>query len=306
MVRRVLLASLLILLTSVGALSQSFPKPTGYINDFADILDENAEQGLDVLVHKIESDTTAEVAVATVRSLDGMSVEEYANRMFKQWGIGKKGLDNGILVLVAPNERKMRIEVGYGLEGILPDGLAGEIVNEQMTPRFKTGDYAAGIRGGVSRIGALLRAKHIVTPEERARIAKAQRGPTWILVPFMGMFVAVGAVMVGIGWKTKSILAILIGLFFGGVPGLLSLSVEFWGSLFVLPLIAAAAGTFGIRHGRSISKDNEKWTFGGKGSGVGGSGFWSGSSSSSSSSGGGGSSSFGGGSSGGGGASGSW
>lgn len=301
---RVGLVALVALALSATLTAQSFPKPNGYINDFADILDDNVEQELNTLVHDIETRTTAEIAVATVRSLDGMSVEEYANRMFKQWGIGKKGLDNGILVLVAPNERKMRIEVGYGLEPILPDGLAGEIINTQMTPRFKNGDYAGGIRGGIRQIANILRVKHVVTPAERARIAKAQQGPTWVLVPFMAMFVAVGAVMFGIGWTTKSILAVLIGLVFGGFPFLISLSVEFWGSVLMLIPVAAIAGHFGMRHGRRISKDNEKWTFGGKGSGPGGSGFWSGSSHSSSS--GGGSSSFGGGSSGGGGASGSW
>jgi uncharacterized protein len=303
-IKALLFTSLFWLLTLTASAQPTFPKPNGYINDFADILDTNVEQELNTLVHDIESKTTAEIAVATVTSLNGMSVEEYANKMFKEWGIGKKGLDNGILVLIAPNERKMRIEVGYGLEPILPDGLAGEILRTQMTPRFKSNDYAGGIRGGLLQIATVLRVKHIVTPEERKRIAKLQQGPVWILIPFLAMFVGVGGVMFGISVRSKTVLGILIGLFFAGVPTLLGLSVAFWLATFMLIPVAAVTGGLGYRLGSNGSRGDGKWTFGGKGSGTGGSGFWSGSSSSSSSSGG--SSSFGGGSSGGGGASGSW
>ena len=95
------------------------------------------------MLRDVEQQTTAEIAVVTVPSLDGMTVEEYASRLFKAWGIGKKGRDNGVLVLVAPTEHKMRIEVGYGLEAVLPDGLAGQIVRTECLPRFKEGDYAA-------------------------------------------------------------------------------------------------------------------------------------------------------------------
>ena len=79
-----------------------------------------------------------------------MSVEEYANRLFKEWGVGQAKQDNGVLVLVAPNEREMRIEVGYGLEGVLPDGLAGQIIRDDFTPRFRDNDYSGGIRDGVT------------------------------------------------------------------------------------------------------------------------------------------------------------
>src|SRR5262245_36363925 len=117
----VVLAAIALSLASGAIVSADLPKPTGPINDFAQVLDEATERELAALVKSVEDETTAEIAVATVTSLEGMSVEEYATRLFAEWGIGQKGKDNGVLVLVAPSERKTRIEVGYGLEPILPD-----------------------------------------------------------------------------------------------------------------------------------------------------------------------------------------
>src|SRR5579864_9056663 len=97
-------------------------KPQGYVSDFADILAPDVKNELRAMLGETERQTSAEIALVTVPSLDGETVEEYANRLFKEWGVGKKGADNGVLVLVAPSERRIRIEVGYGLEPVLPDG----------------------------------------------------------------------------------------------------------------------------------------------------------------------------------------
>ena len=110
-----------------AAAQPSLPSPTGRVNDFASVLDDSSERQLDALLARLEEETTAEVAVATVSSLDGITVDEYANRLFNAWGVGQRGKDNGVLVLVATSAREMRIEVGYGLEGVLPDGLSGQI-----------------------------------------------------------------------------------------------------------------------------------------------------------------------------------
>src|SRR5262245_1437309 len=143
----------LLLLVALGTpLAAQFPKADGFINDFAGVLDADARADLQSIVRDTEQKTTAEIAVATVQSLGDMTVEEYANRLFREWGIGKKGKDNGILVLVAPTERKMRIEVGYGLEPILPDGLAGDIIRTDFLPHFRNGDFQAGIRAGVNHV----------------------------------------------------------------------------------------------------------------------------------------------------------
>ena len=231
--------------------------------------------------------------------------------MFKEWGIGQAKQDNGVLVLVAPNEREMRIEVGYGLEGILPDGLAGQIVRDQFIPRFRDNDYNAGIRDGVARVVEVVEKQQVLTAEELAKFNEsgANDAPAWVIIPFMGLFVAIGFTMVGIGLRTKTGFPLLFGSLFGGMPLLMALGIlTTVASVTLLPL-ALGMSVLGFRLGaRDSFRDafRNKGGKGGKGSGGGwvmGGGSSSGSSSSSS---GGSSSSFGGGSSGGGGASGRW
>jgi uncharacterized protein len=294
------LAVLLILTAGVAA---ALPDPQGYVTDLVGALDTTTRDQLTATLTALESDTTAEVAVAVVPSLDGMSIEEYATRLFSQWGVGKKGIDNGVLVLVAPNDRRVRIEVGYGLEPILPDGLAGEIIRQQFLPKFRQEDYSGGIRDGVARVAAILRARHIVTGEERRKLDAAEHKNDWLMEPFLAMFVAIGAMAIGLGARTRTISPILFGLLFGGFPFLVGWMFGPAWTDYVLGSLAAALTVLGFTLGkrdswRSIVRSGRSayapgWVIGG--------GRSSGSSSSSSSSG-----SFGGGSSGGGGASGSW
>ena len=118
---RPIVGTSLIVLCGVTAGAQ-FPRPDGYVNDFASVLDESAEGHLEDYLRTLERDTSAEVVVVTVTSLDGTTIEDYANRLFADWGIGQAQSDNGVLLVVAPRDRSVRIEVGYGLEPILPDG----------------------------------------------------------------------------------------------------------------------------------------------------------------------------------------
>lgn len=295
------------LLLPLDAAAQSLPAATGRVNDFADVIDPATEAEIDRRLDQLEQKTSSEIAVATIASLGDMSIEEYANRLFRQWGIGQAKQDNGVLILVAPNDREMRIEVGYGLEGVLPDGLAGEIIRDQFTPRFRDGDYAGGIRNGVTRVVEIVERHQVLTPEELARF-NGDGGddvPVWVLIPFLGIFVTIGFGMVGIGLRTKTGFPLLFGGFFGGLPLLMSLIVP-TASLFTLFPLAAGMTAVGYRLGGRKSWRDAFRDKGGKGGGsssgwtMGSSGS-SGSSSSSSSS-----SSFGGGSSGGGGASGRW
>lgn len=302
---------------AAAVVSAAFPPPQKYVSDGARVIRPEIRDSINAMLKSVESDTGAEIAVVTVESLDGMTVEDYGVRLFKAWGIGKKGADNGILVLVAPGERKMRIEVGYGLEPIVPDGLAGQIIREEFTPQFKNGDYGTGIRSGVTRLADIVRARHVVTPEERKRYAdaaaSADRPPTLLMTPFFGAFVGIGAFMIGAGLASKTGFPLLFGSIFGGIPFLMAMVPFFNAARPWLILAALVAGVLGYRRGGSAfatatssrrgrgrhgaaAAGGSGWTWG-----VGGS-SGSGSSSSSSSS----SGSFGGGSSGGGGASGSW
>jgi len=162
----------LILAASLAA-AQTFPKPTGRISDFAGILDPPAVSTMDRQLEDLEQRTSSEVAVATVSSLDGMSIEEFANRLFKEWGVGQASQDNGVLVVVAPNERKIRIEVGYGLEGVLPDGLCGQIIRDDVTPRFKANDYSGGIRDGVNHLVQIVEKHQVLSADEIAKLNRS-------------------------------------------------------------------------------------------------------------------------------------
>jgi uncharacterized protein len=287
-----------------------FPKPTGRVNDFAGVLNESVKAELDQLLDDLERQTSSEVAVAVVTTLDGMSVEEYANRLFKAWGVGQAKQDNGVLVLVAPNEREMRVEVGYGLEGVLPDGLAGDIIRDQFTPRFRENDYAGGIRDGVRRVVQVVERHQVLTPEELARFNQSSSDgpPIYVFIPFLGLFVAIGFFMIGAGIRTKTGFPILFGSFFGGMPLLMALGILFTTAFFTLFPLALAMAVWGYRMGGRASVRNAIRKSGKGGSGKDGGGWvmGAGKSGGSNSSGSSSSSSFGGGSSGGGGASGKW
>jgi len=125
-------------------------RPQGYINDYARILGDTTalEQKLD----KFETDSTNEIAVVTINSLDDVSIEEYATTLFEKWGIGKEDVDNGVLLIVAVDDREVRIEVGYGLEGALPDVTAGTIIRNEITPNFSEGNYVRGVERGVEAV----------------------------------------------------------------------------------------------------------------------------------------------------------
>ncbi len=325
--RRLLLVLVLCLAVLNGRLLEAaLPDHTGAVTDLASVLSPAAEQEIIARLADVEARTTAEIAVATVQSLDGMSVEDYGNRLFRQWGIGQKGKDNGVLILVAPSDRKVRIEVGYGLEGVLPDGLAGDIIRSQAIPAFRDGNFEEGIRDTVDRVATIVLANHTLTADERAAFdGTDDRPPSIVTTPFFGLFIALGALALGVGFRTKTVFPLIWGGLFGGIPMLMALIPFFNAKLWViLPIAvgmfalgwvkgateswrsslrgtggstrAASGGKRGTR-AASTSRDDDSWTMG------------AGSSSSSGSSGSGGSSSsssFGGGRSGGGGASGSW
>jgi uncharacterized protein len=133
-----------------------YPSPVGYVNDFANILSPSDIARLNSELTAIEKNTTVEIAIVTVDSLQGMSVEEYAVKLFEKWGIGKKGKDNGLLILVAKNEREYRIETGYGLEGTINAARAGRIGREILEPNFKKGEYGEGLYEAVLEIKGLV------------------------------------------------------------------------------------------------------------------------------------------------------
>lgn len=128
------------------------PAPTGHINDFAGALSTEEKETIEKSLDAYETTSDNEIAVALIRSLEGDTVEEKAVRLFEEWKIGKKGKDNGVLFLAAIDDRKMRIEVGYGLEPYLTDGEAGEILRNDVTPLFREGKYGEGVSNALASI----------------------------------------------------------------------------------------------------------------------------------------------------------
>jgi uncharacterized protein len=291
------------------------PYLTGRVVDNAEILKPETRKRLTEVLRAHEQKTTNQVAVLTVRTLEGESVEEYAVRVFEQWKLGQKGKDNGVLVLVASGDRRMRIEVGYGLEGTLPDAVAARVIRNVMTPRFKQGDYDGGIVQGAEAIVALLEGEKPPAGEEPA----AARQGEFIQAPDMplhekvlmgafifgiiGLFTIIGVVTPGMGW----FLYLFLIPFWAMFPVIIfGSSVTFY--ILIAYLVGFPIAKFLVSRSdtyRKASTDLKKkgvarvggFTLGSSG------GSWSSGGSSSSSGGG---FSGGGGSSGGGGASGSW
>lgn len=142
----------LISVTTVTAAEKVFPLPAGYVSDFAGVMDAPSVERLASLLAKIENSGIAEVAVVTIPSFEESGfadIEGAAVKLFEEWEVGKKGKDNGILILASMKEKKVRIEVGYGLEGQIPDGAAGEIIRNGIIPYFKKQQFGGGLYNGV-------------------------------------------------------------------------------------------------------------------------------------------------------------
>ena len=151
-----------------AAQEPAIPKPAGYVSDTAGIMGEWAAK-TEKMCGEIERQTTAEVAVLTVKTTAPLEAQPYAQQVFDRWKIGKKGKDNGILILVAADDRKMWIATGYGVEGVLPDGKVGEIRDRIMRPLFRQGRYGEGIYMGVKAVGSVLTGGKMETPKGVAR-----------------------------------------------------------------------------------------------------------------------------------------
>jgi len=148
---------------AVAAGEPSYPaRPQGYVSDYAGVLDETTRAKISSLADELERKTGAQLAVVTVKSTAPETIEGYAVALFERWGIGRKGKDNGVLLLVALNERKLRIETGYGIEGMLPDALCDRIIREIMVPYFKRAQYSEGIYSGASAIAYVIAKEHNV------------------------------------------------------------------------------------------------------------------------------------------------
>jgi uncharacterized protein len=170
-----------------------FPELTGRIVDQANILPAATRSALDTKLTDLENKSGIQLVVATIASLEDSDVETYANGLFRAWKLGEKPKNNGVLLLVAPKERKVRIEVGYGLEGTLTDALSNVIITNQIVPKFKAGDFAGGVERGVDGIIAALTTDTSDWQKKRQVRTDDQDSAFAALLPFLivGLFIFV-------------------------------------------------------------------------------------------------------------------
>lgn len=167
------------------------PAPPSGIHDAADLLDPAAERELAALLREFEAESSNEVAVATFPSLDGESLEDFTIRLAEAWKPGQADRDNGVLLAVFVGDRRVRIEVGYGLEGALPDALARRIIQNEIVDPFRAGRYAQGIRDAVVAIMAATRGEYEAPPRRRQR---DEPSPFLPILLYLGLFLLISVV----------------------------------------------------------------------------------------------------------------
>lgn len=188
--RAIALACALLVLASGARAEPNFPPLTGRIVDEANLLSPADREEILAMLRQLEAKSSDQVVVFTTKSLQGYEIEEYGYRLGRFWKIGQGSINNGIILIVAPTERKVRIEVGRGLEGQMTDLLSGTIIRNAILPAFRRGDFSAGVKAGVRDIKDVLLGD-AAEVEKRARSIKPRQPPT-DLAPliFVGLFIA--------------------------------------------------------------------------------------------------------------------
>jgi len=154
-----MVAAVWIFLCTTAAVSEAadpLPRPGSAVNDFAAVIPPTKREMMENLAREVLEKTGTSIVVATVATIGENDVDDYANRLYEAWGIGKKGEDKGVLIFLAVRERKIRIETGYGVEGILPDGLVGEILDRDVIPYLRGGDYGEGLFSGMLAVASVV------------------------------------------------------------------------------------------------------------------------------------------------------
>ncbi len=299
-----LLVTLALLLAAPGAQgAKEVPFLAARTNDLANIVSAEVRERIERKLAELEQRTGAQVAVLTVDSLDGDSIEDYAVRVFQTWKLGRKDVNDGVLFVVARQERRMRIEVGYGLEGRLTDARSRQILDDIVRPHFRAGNFAAGVEAGVDAIAAVVSGAPLPAPR---RDRGQQLGSIVGILVFSLMFILVIGTFSVValltpgspGWFLYLFLIPFYGIFpsiiFPPWGGVIAAGSWLLGFPMLRSLLHSSGGTaFRKRHGWVVTPSSGgRWSSGGSGGGYSG--------------GGGGGFSGGGGSSGGGGASSSW
>ena len=192
-----------LLYTALAVFAVSFPALTGRIVDQAKIISADSRNAIEPKLADLEAKSGIQLVVATVTSLEGQEIEPYANELFRSWKLGEKTKNNGVLFLVAPNEHRVRIEVGYGLEGTLTDALSKVIITNAIAPRFKTGDFSSGISRGVDDIITVLTTDSSEWQKRPSLLLDNQQNTdptTWLLIAALIVLFILLVVSPGFRW----------------------------------------------------------------------------------------------------------
>jgi uncharacterized protein len=168
------------------------PQPQGRISDFAQVLDPTSKEKLNALAAEVAQQSTAEIAVVVVETTAPLTPKQYATELFNRWGVGKQGTDSGVLVLLAVADRRIEIETGYGVEGILPDGRVGEIIRTAMLPHFTRNAWGEGLIAGTQQLAQILLQEY-KAPSTPAEPAAPSAPLGWFVV--LAVSVAVGVLL---------------------------------------------------------------------------------------------------------------
>jgi uncharacterized protein len=257
---RVFLAGVALLVAPTifaSALALDVPPLQGRINDYAGLLPADRARALEDRLARFEAETGHQIAVLTIPSLKGDSLEDFSIRVAEAWKIGKKGFDNGAILLIARDDRKLRIEVGYGLEGVMPDAIASRIIREVITPRFRSGDYADGIEAGID---AILKVTKGETLPERARPAAGPAASQGASIMTILMITAMLALFIGMTRRR------LLGGAFGGAASGLTATLLGSGGFGLVLLLAVGIGALvgAIASTMGTGSSGNQWTGGPK------------------------------------------
>lgn len=242
-----------------GLVSAQLPVPpfSAFVTDFTNTLSPDQQAAIENELRAFEQRKGSQIAVLLVATTEPETIEQYALRVAETWKLGREGVDDGALVLVAKDDRALRIEVGYGLEGVIPDAVAKRIISEIMVPYFRQGDFFGGVDAGVSRLIRLIDGEPLPPPQER--------DGGWSGIEDLLPVLVVGTIMLGM--VMRGLFGRLIGASItGGLGGLFVWVVV--GSLFAGLLVAAIAFLFTLIVAAPIGRGGYGGRFGGLGGGL--------------------------------------
>jgi len=254
----------LIMLVAVNGLAVDYPKPTSWVNDYAGVLSSDQKQELDSLLKDFETATTNQIFVCIMQNLPaGTTLEEYVNELFERWQPGQKDKDNGVLLAIFINDRKLRIEVGYGLEEKLTDAASKLIITNEIAPGFKQGNYYQGIKNGIDKMMLTIKGEYKPQPRKvqprkpRSRSTRTSSDSTQVFT------------LIGIIWVIFVFIMILRGFFGSSGGGWSCSSSSGWSSSW-----NSSSSSSSSSWGSSSSSSGFSGGGGGSSGGGGASGSW--------------------------------